>query len=91
MSTKREPWHPALYEKEEMHAIKALFRGDASPEQQKTAIVWIVWKAAQTGDQSFYPANAHVTDFLEGRRSVGNQILKLRDLRLDSANSEQPV
>lgn len=90
MTTKREPWWPALYSKEEMHAIKALCRGDATPEQQRTAVLWIVVKASMQGDQSFYPANAHVTDFLEGRRSVGNQILKLRDLRLDTANSEQP-
>lgn len=74
---KPEPWRPAAYELPEHHAIKALHRGDATPEQQKKALEWIVQRAAMTHDQSFFPGDPLVTAFIEGRRSVGLQILKL--------------
>jgi hypothetical protein len=84
----REPWHPAEWEVADAGAIQALHRGDASPEQQKRALEWIIHRAASTYEASFYPANARVTDFMEGRRSVGNQVIKLLKLNLGAFRTD---
>lgn len=88
---KREPWWPAVYDVE-LHpaAIKACYFGTATPEQQTAAMAWIIDMAAQTADQSFYPGDTHVSAFIEGRRSVGNQIMKLVKFKRVNANTEQP-
>lgn len=62
------------------YAIQALLRGEASPEMQKRALDWIIVHAAATYDQSFHPDNPHLTSFAEGRRFVGNQIIKMTKL-----------
>jgi hypothetical protein len=79
---KREPWHPADYDEYDVTAMQALARGDANDQQQQRALNWIVHAAAMANDQSFVPGQADVTSFLEGRRSVGNQIKKLINLDL---------
>lgn len=79
---KRELWHPAEWEVADAGALQALARGDAEPHQQKRALDWLITKAAMTYEQSFMPDNARVTDFVEGRRSVGNQVVKLLRLNL---------
>ena len=79
MSTniKREPWHPALWELADASAIQAMSRGEATADQQRRAIEWIVKSAAMTHDETFVAGQADVSAFLAGRRSVGNQVLKL--------------
>lgn len=73
---------PPHYENADVGAIQALARGDASPEAQRRALDWIINAASATYDQSFHPDNARLTDFAEGRRFVGNQIVKLTKLNL---------
>lgn len=87
-ASKREPWHPAKYEDRHIYAIKALLRGDATPDQQKFAMEWIVQSAAMTHEQSFYPKDPLVTAFVEGRRSVGLQIIKLANLKVQSKRGD---
>lgn len=77
---KREPWHPAQWELADASAIQALSRGDASPEQQRRALQWIITAAAMTYDETFTPGQSDVSDFLQGRRSVGLQVVKLLHL-----------
>lgn len=72
-----EPWGPADYKPADAEALNALAEGRANAHQQKLAIDWIIRFASMTYDQSFYPSDPHVTSFIEGRRSVGNQIIKL--------------
>ncbi len=79
---KREPWHPAEWDEFDASAIQALARGDANDQQQRRALQWIVEKASMVGDQSFVPGQADVVAFIEGRRSVGNQIRKLVNINL---------
>lgn len=79
---KREIWHPAPYEDRDAYAIQALARGEATPDQQMRALRWIIEQAAQTYEQSFTPDNSRVSDFIEGRRSVGNQLVKLVKLKV---------
>ena len=85
----REPWFPALYDKPDVRALQALARGEANGIQQLRALDWIVTKAAMTYDQSFVPGKADVVNFLEGRRSVGNQIVKLLKLNLSALKGEE--
>lgn len=74
---------PAGFEIADVAAIQAVYRGEASPEQQKRAMDWIVKSAAQIGGQSFRAGDSHATAFAEGRRFVGAQTLGLLGLRLD--------
>lgn len=83
--SRREPWQPAEWEPADAAALQALARGEADAGAQGRALKWIIEKAAGTYDQSFYPDNARVGDFLEGRRSVGNQILKLVKINLSTS------
>ncbi len=65
--------------------MQALATGEASPEQQKRALRWIVENAAGTYDMSYRPGaenGRRDTDFAEGKRHVGNQIVKLLKVSL---------
>lgn len=73
----RQPWHPAEWEPADASALQALSRGDATPEQQRRALDWVVTRAAMTYDETFVPGQGDVSDFLAGRRNVGTQIVKL--------------
>lgn len=79
------PWTPAPYEAADAAAIQALMSGEAEPEQQKRALRWIIEAAAGTYDQTFYPGaeeGRRNSDFAEGRRFVGNQVVKLTKLNV---------
>ncbi len=72
---------PPHYELEDVTAIQALARGEASAHQQARALNWIVEVAAGTYDLSWRP-DARETDLAEGRRFVGLQIIKLTKLNI---------
>ncbi len=66
--------------------MQALERGDASPDMQRRALKWLIEQAAGTYELSFRAGGEEGrrdTDFAEGRRFVGNQVVKL--LRLNTA------
>ena len=65
-------------------AIQALSRGDASPEQQKAALNWLINVAAGTYNQSFSETGDRETVFAEGRRFVGLQLVKQLHLSLNA-------
>ena len=71
------PWAPVAYEGADVGAIQALNRGDATPEQQRRALRYIVEVVAGTYDQSFRPDSERDTAFAEGRRFVGLTLVKL--------------
>ena len=54
-----------------------------SPFEVKRALDWIIEKACQTYDTNFVPndPNGRIAAFVEGRRSVGQQIVKLSKLK----------
>ncbi len=71
---------PPPYELADVGAIQALAKGQASEYQQVRALKWIVDVACATYDQSYRPGGEdgrRDSDFAEGRRFVGNQIVKL--------------
>ena len=75
--TPAAPWLPAPYEDLDVYAFKALARGEANDFQQKRVLDWIITKAAGTYDMSFRPECARSSDFAEGKRFVGNSIVKM--------------
>lgn len=78
------PWLPPVYEPADVAAIQALARGNASMDQQKRALTWLIEKAAGTYEMSYRPGGAEGerdTAFAEGRRFVGNQVVKMTKLK----------
>lgn len=69
---------PAAYDEEVLYAFRALFEGKANDGQQKRAMEWLVYNACHIGTVSFSDTERE-TAFMEGQRSIGLQILKLRE------------
>lgn len=61
-------------------AVQALSRGEATPEQQKGALNFIINQAAATYGQSYQETGDRDTTFAEGRRFVGLVLVKLLHL-----------
>jgi hypothetical protein len=55
-------------------------RGEATPEQQKWFLAWLINQAAATYGVSFQESGDRQTAFAEGRRFVGLQCVKLLSL-----------
>lgn len=85
------PWTPAQYRKSDAYAFKALQRGDATAEQQKAVLYWLIHNCADTYNMSFRPGGVEgqrETDFAEGKRFVGNQIVKLVNIDVSLLKEE---
>jgi hypothetical protein len=92
---KREIWFPAEYDEKDIRALQslALYAKAADdpkykhlvpgPEDVKRALDWIIHKAAQTYELTFVPndPSGRIAAFVDGRRSVGQQITKLLTLK----------
>lgn len=78
---KSAPYIPIDWEPADISAIQALQRGDASPDQQRRALDYIITLAG-TYDLSYRPDSARDTDFAEGKRWVGLQVVKATKLNL---------
>jgi len=75
-----KPWHPAPYDEFDVGSVRALFNATADERQQKRAIDWILFKLCRIGDLTYRPDSTRDTDFAEGMRFVGLQIVKLSKL-----------
>lgn len=65
------------FEDADAYAIQALERGQASPEQQKRALRWIIDCACLTYDFCDKPDSDRLAAIFDGRRFAGLQIVKL--------------
>lgn len=86
------PWKPAPWEPADVAAIQALARGDATADQQRRALDYIINNIAGTYDLSYRPDSDRDTAFAEGKRFVGLQIvtrLKTNLAALRQAKSTQ--
>ena len=80
------PTH-APYETADAYALKAVANGTANEEQQRRAMRWVIEAAAGTYELSYRPGDSsRDTDFAEGRRFVGLQIVKLINMPGDVLN-----
>jgi hypothetical protein len=77
-------WLPSAWEIEEAGAIQALARGEAEPHQQKIALDFIITKVADINGPSLYGNGELDSAHHEGRRYVGNTIVKMLKLNLDT-------
>lgn len=80
-----EPWKPIPWEPEDAYALRALSRGNASEPQQQRALKWIL-DAARTYDQPYRPSSPYDTAFACGMQFVGQEIVKLLNVKLERAN-----
>jgi hypothetical protein len=90
LKTSSRPWFPPQCEKADIAAVKALASGSANPEQQVRAIKWIVEEACMYYNLSFCPGGEdgrRDSDFAEGRRFVGAEIVKMTKLDLTKLKS----
>jgi hypothetical protein len=69
-------------------ALKAMFAGEATPDQQKAGMLWITRIAGRLNKMSYQPGAVDDTSFLEGRRFVGNLIMRLVTTNPDELRSE---
>lgn len=67
-------YDPAKFTEEQAAALRAVAKGNASPGQQKTALLWIMEDACGTWSDGFSPGKPDVTTYMDGRRSVALQI-----------------
>jgi hypothetical protein len=70
------PWKPVDLKIRDVAAIQALAKGEAQPEQQQRALNWIIEVVSGTYDQSYRPNSERDTVFAEGKRWVGNTLVK---------------
>lgn len=85
------PWKPPGFDATDAAAIQALSKGIANADQQKRAIKWIINSACATYDVSYRPGEEgrRDTDFAEGRRFVGLQIVKLVNIKIGMLTRRQ--
>ena len=77
------PYLPADYELHHVQAIKAFFEGRATPAQQEILRDYILYELTKFYDISYRGENTHDSAFAEGKRYIGQQLVKLSKLKLD--------
>ena len=82
MPSKHAPFMPADYSEPDAFAMKALAEGVATEDQQKRALDWIINQCCKTYDLSYRPDSDRDTVFAEGKRYVGNEIIKLIKVKI---------
>jgi hypothetical protein len=86
----RGPYIPAAYEIADISAVQALSAGEATPEQQRRALKWLIERASGTYEFHYYPSDRD-TAFALGRGFVGQQIVKLLTLNVSSLRRHEHV
>lgn len=76
-SPDHRPWHPVLYTVDHVYAVQNLARGEANEVQQKMALEFIVNRLCGTYDSTYFPDSHSDSDFANGKRHVGMQLVKL--------------
>ena len=72
--------------KDEVVAIQALYKGEATPYQQKLALKVIVNDFSRAHDALYVPGSFDQTAFLNGRAFVGQRILKYINISVGKLN-----
>lgn len=78
---------PALT-RAEHEAIKNLCNGEATPDQQVTAVAVIVHKFAEPQELSYIPGSFDETAFLAGRRFIASLIRKYKTIKVSETKEE---
>lgn len=83
------PVEPPVREIPDIAAIQALERGTATEDQQKRALRWIIYEVAKTYDLSYRPGDQSQTDFAEGKRFVGLEIISTLKINLTKLREQE--
>tara|TARA_R110000868_G_scaffold68190_2_gene201690 strand:+ start:218 stop:499 length:282 start_codon:yes stop_codon:yes gene_type:complete len=75
----KKPYEPVSYVAADVSAAQAFVDGNADEFQQKRLFKWLI-EASGYYELSYQPDSSRDTDFMEGRRFVGAQLLKLTKL-----------
>lgn len=89
MTIKKAPVPVPEWEIADAYALQAVSRGEATPEQQKRAITWIVNNACVTYDFCTTPDIERLCAIFDGRRFAGTQIVKLVNLNISKFKDAQ--
>lgn len=88
------PWKPPEYAIADVVAIKALYDGTADKQQQQRALTCIIDILSGRNDMSYRPGGLEGdrdTCFAEGRRYVGQQLVKMVKVNLDKLRRDHDV
>jgi hypothetical protein len=83
------PWQNPKFDLAEAAAIQALFRGDATADQQKTAIDYVVSEVCALKYWPCDPLNPTNTNIALGKHAVGHFIVMLKNLNLTLLKRDQ--
>lgn len=70
---KWEVWQPKPILKADAYAMQALVACKATEDQQRRVFEWLLAET-RLRDETFVPGKPDVSDYLEGKRSIGLQI-----------------
>lgn len=89
-ATFNAPWLEIVPRKADAAALHALRLGEAKPDQQVRALEFILETICDRNGMSFRtgPDGSRETDFAEGRRFVGNQIVRLTKIPLSKLSKD---
>lgn len=71
------PYLPSHVFQEVAYAIRGVNAGTADASQQALAVRWIVHEVTKAYDMSYRPESARDSDFAEGKRYVGNELIRV--------------
>lgn len=86
------PWVPPKYEIHDAVAIQAVAAGTANADQQRAAMHFIIESLAGAYNMTYCPGGdegRRDSDFAEGRRFVGLQLVKLIKLNISLLRRKQ--
>lgn len=85
------PLEPASFTDLIVYGLQGLADGDATPQQQKKVLEWIINQASIAHGLPYQPDSDRNTAFACGRAFVGQQIIGILKIpMMDFAISEQP-
>lgn len=79
----RAAWLRAEFDVDDVYALQGLARGDATPQQQKDALRFVIERVCETYGFSFRPGGPEgerETCLAEGKRVVGLQLVHIINL-----------
>ena len=60
-----------------IYAMRAVAKGEATDTQQRIAFAWIINVACRVDEPTHWPGDSHTTAYLEGRRSIAADMVRL--------------
>lgn len=93
----RDPLERPAYYPADVHALRALMQGTATPDQQRRVCDFLMHHVCATYDETFRPESERLTAFASGKRWVGltlawffNSAPVTTDKRRRAQHGEQP-